>query len=417
MIFRCLIVDDESGKVQRVREVIENEVGISEASILRARSASEATEFLRSHDFDLVVVDLNLPLRTNEAPVQDGGIRLLKQIARGTNSLRRPMAIVGLTAFEDLATTSTPVFQEHGWALVTYSVESSEWERSLVNQCQHVCSCKRRILAEGAASRYDVCIVTALSETELEAVLRLPYCWTTKVFEGDDTRYETGAIETTNGKLSVLACSCPEMGNSAAAMMAAKIVLQFRPKMIILSGICAGIAAKIGDIAIAEFALHHDAGKWTEGDGGETVFQPQPRYREAGTRVLESIKRFILQNKATILGIPSSWYGSVPEKAPEVHVGPVASGAAVVENKQIVCDLKFRDRKLVGLEMESYGFYLGVSKAAAGNCQSIMIKGVCDTASPPKTDEFQKYAAFLSAQFVDGFLRVEMDVPGGIFNS
>lgn len=417
MLFRCLIVDDETGKAKRVREVIENEVGISETSISHARSASEATVFLRSHDFDLVVVDLNLPMRTDETAATDGGIRLLRQIARGTNSLRRPMAIVGLTAFADLAVVSTPSFQEHGWALVTYSAESSNWETSLVNQCQHICSSKRRILAEGAGAKYDVCILTALSETELEAVLRLPYDWATKNFERDDTRYEVGSINVEGRRISVLACACPEMGNSAAAVMASKMVLKFRPKVVVLCGICAGIAARIGDIAIAEFSLHHDAGKWTEGDGGETVFLPQPRYREAGTGVLEAIRRYALQNKASILALPSTWQGNRPQTAPEVHIGPVASGAAVVENKEIVRELKFRDRKLIGLEMESYGFYLGVAKSASSSSQCIMIKGVCDTASPPKTDEYQKYAAFLSAEFLDGFLRVEMSVAGGLLNS
>ena len=199
--------------------------------------------------------------------------------------------------------------------------------------------------------------------------------------------------------------------------MASKLVLQFRPKVLLLCGICAGIAARIGDIVIAEFSLHHDAGKWTEGDGGETVFRPQPRYREAGTRILESIRRYALQHKASILSLPSTWQGNLPPTSPEVHIGPVASGAAVVENKEIVRDLKFRDRKLIGLEMESYGFYLGAAKAASTLSQCIMIKGVCDAASPPKTDEYQKYAAFLSANFVDGFLRVEMSVVGGLLNS
>ena len=79
----------------------------------------------------------------------------------------------------------------------------------------------------------------------------------------------------------------------------------------------------------------------------------------------------------------------------------------MVENRTIVDNLKFRDRKLVALEMESYGFYIAGRNCGLPKTEFVMVKGVCDSATPPKTDKFQKYAAFVSAQFIHNFILAE----------
>ena len=60
--------------------------------------------------------------------------------------------------------------------------------------------------------------------------------------------------------------------------------------------------------------------------------------------------------------------------------------------------------------MESYGFYLAGRYASYPRPEFIMIKGICDNARPPKSDEYQKYAAFLSANFALEFVLAECQV-------
>jgi nucleoside phosphorylase len=218
-------------------------------------------------------------------------------------------------------------------------------------------------------------------------------------------------------EMRFVTCACPEVGNAASAMTATKASILFRPRIMIMTGICAGIEADIGDIVVAETSLHYESGKYTESEGGQAVFLQQPKYQPASPKIIEAIKRFKIDRADAIGAIVGEWRGApTVGKFPEVHIGPVASGAAVIENNSIVEKLVFRDRKLVGLEMESYGMYLTGEHSVSLPCEYIVIKGACDKARPPKTNGYQKYAAYLSAMFTYRFLEHEANIPGGLLS-
>ena len=125
-----------------------------------------------------------------------------------------------------------------------------------------------------------------LSDIELEAVFDVFVGLTTFALPGDEARYAEGLIDVGGRAIRVVACAAPEMGNSAAAMISTKVISKFRPHVSFMAGVCAGIDANIGDIAVAEHALHYESGKWTEGTGGEAVFLPQPRYLGGGNAII-----------------------------------------------------------------------------------------------------------------------------------
>lgn len=413
---RCLIVDDDPAKCERLKNALELEVGETGILVQSLGSVYEATALLRAHFFDLLIVDLNLPTRPGDEPRSDGGIRLLRQVSRGTAGLKQPFFIIGVTAFTDLAESSLAEFRKHGWALLEYSHDSVSWEDAIVNQSKHITECKKRIQNEFVQNQSDVCIVTALPEIELEAVLSLPATFRSFADPGDETRYSEATFDFQGRPLRVVACSAREMGNASSAALASKILMKFRPRICFLAGICAGIDAEIGDIVVAEFSLHYESGKWKQSEGGESIFRPQPRYQAASDRLLEAVRRFGVEHPDKVLALPARWKGSKTGKSPQVKIGPVASGAAVIEDQGIVNGLLYRDRKLVGLEMESYGFYLAARHSTAPKSEFIMIKGACDKASPPKTDGFQTYAAYLSAHFIYEFIEHEMKFDGGLFS-
>lgn len=411
-IIRCLIVDDDETKAKRIAGVVAAELGDEGTDVRFATCVYDAAVLLRESYFDLVIVDIQLPVRADEPPKADGGVRLLKQISRGTAGIRVPLSLLGMTAFEELAEQALKEFLQHGWAMLSYAIESTNWEDVIVQKCQHVLQIKSQLAKP--SSHVDACILTALSDTELDAVMRLPWTHSTVGSNGEWGRMEVGTLRVGARELNLIACSCFEVGNAASAMTATAILERFRPRLLIMTGVCAGIDAEIGDLVVASQSLHYESGKWS-GTEDSTVFHMEPKYRDASPAILDAIRRYKLNKRAEIMAIPADWMGPRPPREPSVHIGPVASGAAVIEHAGIVQNLQFRDRKLVGLEMESYGLYLAANASPSRYTEVIMIKGVMDRARPPKGDNYKDYAAWLSAKFVFGFLHDEVNTPKGLF--
>ena len=79
----------------------------------------------------------------------------------------------------------------------------------------------------------------------------------------------------------------------------------------------------------------------------------------------------------------------------------MACGSQVIANSSIMDKILQDNRKMLALEMESYGFLLA--------CESIDIpafvaKSICDFADSEKGDEAHKYASYTSASFVFKFV-------------
>lgn len=81
-------------------------------------------------------------------------------------------------------------------------------------------------------------------------------------------------------------------------------------------------------------------------------------------------------------------------------LGPLACGAAVVGNSEIVDDMiKQHSRKTVGLDMESYGMFYATNYGLDSGTIPICLKSISDFADEKKGDGYQKYAAYTSAGF------------------
>ncbi|GAA5508445.1 hypothetical protein [Novipirellula caenicola] len=405
----CLVVDDDPDKASQIQEVVCREFGDDFVEIVCVGSAYEAGQRMRKSMFDLLFIDLNLPMRKDGEAVGDGGIKLLKQVMRATGKLIRPSFVVGITAFEDLASRDVKDFREQGWALIQYEADSAAWESTIANHCRQIAEIQKRY-ASSEVDHVDVCICTALAEPELRACKDI-FSVKLKSVEKCGRNFDLYELIVGERKVSVCLASASEMGIASIASLTTQLICNFRPSVCLLLGICAGIRSEIGDLVIAESSVNYQTGKWEQADESlEAVFKQEPRYHTASPRILEALRCFNSERKDRILAIPSAFRGVDPPKAPATNIGPVACGAAVIESEQIVGDLQFQNRKLEGLEMESYGFYVACRNAYPG-LEYAMIKAVCDTGRPPKRDEFQSYASFLSAEYAIAFLRdlVERD--------
>ena len=91
-----------------------------------------------------------------------------------------------------------------------------------------------------------------------------------------------------------------------------------------------------------------------------------------------------------------------------MHLGPVASGAAVIAEPGVPELVKRQHRDALGLEMETYGVFAACEDSPLPQPKAFSLKSICDFADAAKADEHQAYAAFTSAAalqvFVERFL-------------
>jgi nucleoside phosphorylase/CheY-like chemotaxis protein len=400
---RILLVDDDERKRDRVTEVVNDVVGSRNADITVASSTVEAARALEGWQFDLLILDINLPMRLGEPPNKDAGIRLLKQLLRDGPRFQRPVHILGLTAYDELIGSFGSEFSLEAWQLIKYDASTTVWSETLQRKLLHVYQTTRSLTVGHYI--YDLAIVTALKAVELEAVLRLDASWVDLDEPGDPTRYYAGTLLHDGKSARVIAAAASEMGMAATASLATKIIIKFKPKVLAMAGIAAGIGLEFGDIVVADQSWDYGSGKVNSDPDNpyDSIFAPAPNYIPIDSDLKERIGTFVTRRRDVIASIQSRWEGDPATTPLKVAIGPIATGAAVIENERQVAEIRSRNRKVIGVEMETYGLYLAARIAPDPRPKFFSAKSVCDFGKPPKIDRYQRYAAFTSAQFIYEF--------------
>lgn len=266
-----------------------------------------------------------------------------------------------------------------------------------------------------ASDNFDVAIICALP-LELNSMLKTPMNWKTDEGYEDPNpnhRYHFGTLQTARKKrtLRVVLSLATHKGPVHAAVLATKMSLTFHPKFVIAVGISAGVRDSAfqrnpGDILVASESFAMDSGKRQSKDGGHE-FRPEPNPIVISTDLVSTLRE--LQRQRTYLDdITERWTGDEPPNKLRLHLGPVATGSAVVSDGQVVDAVKTHWRTLEGVEMEIYGVYVAATEARQGT-RFLSFKSICDFADKDKDDKWQRYAAFTSAQYCYQFLCYEID--------
>lgn len=399
---RVVIIDDDEHKQSRISEVIESSVGNVQCIIDVGRTVTNGVRLLES-PCDLLILDVNLPLRPDTAPVRDGGIRLLKQINRGGPGLIRPTHIIGVTEYQELAEDGQAEFGQDAWQLLHCDPGANTWEEVVRNKVNHIAAQTESLRRIPLA---DVAIVTALKDIEFEAVSRLPGPWNRTTIAGDDTIYYTTDWDVGGRRLRIVTAAAAEMGMAASASLVTKLLVHYRPRFLFMAGIAAGIEGNPGDILVADESWDYGSGKITADEEGRLRFRFGAKHIQLDVGLKEKVSHFVRDKKNVVHQIQSSWQGNPQEKLLQVRIGPFASGAAVVENDRVVEGIQDQDRKVIGFDMEAYGVFAAARFAPEPRPKCMVVKSLCDFGVPPKTDEWQRYAAYTSAAFVYEFATV-----------
>ena len=237
---------------------------------------------------------------------------------------------------------------------------------------------------------YDVAIITAV-DIEEESVIRLYDKWK-KIELPDDNQvyYETNFLKDGINR-HLITAKQNEMGMTAASHLASKIINEFRPRYIIMTGIAAGIGAEqiYGDVIVPDVIWNYASGKFVSAENaeitfGDVGFLPRPVALRLDDEILSILKE--LENS--------------PDNEFFLHIGPMACGNSVVANRDVVNkQIHSLFPKTVGLDMESYSIFYAAYNSTDPKPKAIVIKSICDFADSEKSDKYQKFAAYTSSQF------------------
>lgn len=403
-MIKVLIVDDNDyNKTQGIVKILKEFDEISDSNIIEVKDISSAKRILKEEKIDLLILDIKIPINNGDDADPEGGRILLEDIHLD-NSLKKPISILGISSIDDSYLKVKSAFDNKLWTLLKFDRSSDNWKICLKNKVQYLIDNDNEKLPE-----IDIAIITALFDRELEAILKLPCNWEELNIKNDSTIYYKGIIRKDNISLNVIAAACSRMGMSASASLTTKICMTFKPKYIFMTGITAGIEGKckFGDILVADPAWDWGNGKLTIDKEGNPIFNSSPNQIKIDKKYRELLRK-ISVNRNYVDKIKNDWVEDI-DHILSLRIGPVASGAAVLEDPIIASSIKKQHRDLLGIEMEIYGMMLAVETLPDPQPIAIAFKSVCDYADPNKNDKWQKYAAFTSASFLYEFIKEHID--------
>jgi nucleoside phosphorylase len=264
-----------------------------------------------------------------------------------------------------------------------------------------------------AAFETDIGVICALEHPEFAAVMKA-MGGTEMWREVGSTRFshifrETKLTAKSGKELRVVGTTATSMGLTAAAIATTHLVLQFKPKIVVMVGIAAGTRGsdkQFGDVLVADPSVDYNSGKVVQQDGIRG-FQPDPYPIGLNAR-LRSVLQKYRATHPVFAGIRTRWRGAVPSEANRLHLGPLGAGDQVIDDAERVLEIQRNWRKLIGVEMETYGVYRACHEAPEPKPRFISFKSVCDFATE-KSDSWQGYATFVAAEFAAEFFRSEWE--------
>lgn len=397
---KVLFVEDEVHKKTRLLDTIKaNPELFSEPHV--AETTASALARLGAERYDLLLADLILPRQYRGEASEANGMDLLESAAQLDEACGAAFTL-SISRAEQVSLETQKYFSGRPWGLLRYRDDTTSFLDDLVSIAQYVQKAQA-----GQAEKnpeVDVLIITALPEPEFLAVERaLPSLGPVRPL---DVRqyYRLGELTLSETrKLSVAVAHCERMGPVHAAVSTSKLCQALKPELVVMAGICAGYPKKtsLGDVVAAETSWLWQDGKFSAVDGA-SGFQESPHQ----VHVSPAVKRCLMDLKRddsvwNAFGAASRQVGVV---TPKLVSGPVATGAAVLADAKVRDSIaQTQHRAVVGLDMETYSVYV-----AAESCYSVKhfvsLKSVCDGGDKDKADEFQSYAAAVSAEAALAFI-------------
>ncbi len=356
-----------------------------------------ARDYLRQTYYDLVVVDLTLPLKEGIGDTSLENVEyLLAEIFEGPDT-KAPADVLGISREAGVLELVRTKVGEHLMACLQEDAGGG-WKEAFRAKLAYLRRAResRQIVANTSYDA-DLLIVTALDK---EAA---PY---EQIFELRDSAEFHGAREfsfsSADGKMRKgVLYSIGQAGQAPCGSATQALLTQYRPRLAIMTGFCGGVPERVsfGDVVAFKSVAAWDYGKWETGEGGGSRFLPRPQtlnIDEHGVReVLRSMETSFTPDPATVVKVTNLSGDKIVRW--KLRAKSAGSGSAVVTSTDKVGEITGRDEDIWAIDMESYAFYYACRHTPVLKPDFVCLKSVADHCNGEKDSSFHAACSLISA--------------------
>lgn len=185
------------------------------------------------------------------------------------------------------------------------------------------------------------------------------------------------------------------MGLVDSTAATAYAIEAFSPKLVAISGICAGFSniAEMGAPIACDMAWDHQSGKWKKGGFSARIYQSTIQNN------LRTLLSVLIADQNFALHVREDLNATSDDKKATAVLGPMVTGSAVISNGDIISSIQNQHSKLAGLDMETFGVFRAC-ELAQSEPSFFGIKVAVDLADQEKDDRLHEYGCRLSARYV-----------------
>ncbi|WP_233118901.1 hypothetical protein [Aggregatibacter actinomycetemcomitans] len=375
-----LIIEDDQSKLNEINDYILNKYEKYSPKIDVSGNLSDARRKILANSYDIVIFDIFLPLDNSFKEAVDISNDILSEFNFSKNYQSESIAI---TKFNIKDIPNIDRFNELAINVVQYNCSDDKWKSCLDYKINKVLS----------KITYDFIIFCALSEERSAYYQTECNIGESRIIKGLD------CVEVDVEGAKGLCIVPPRMGLVNMAITATKAIEYFQPKLVAISGICAGVqgSANYLDVIIGNPCWEYEVGKHTE-----KKFKIEPYQISINDDVQTELKK-LSEDEETLKYIKQDLYDT-PLKSSVIRIAPIASGAAVVADKQVMDSILEQHRKLSGIEMEMSAVYAS-AKNSLFKPKFFGAKAVVDLGDSQKNDDYHNTGCILSARFIVSYLK------------
>ena len=340
---------------------IAREAGPRNCEVVISHDLLSARDLLKAKLFDLVIVDLTLPVKIgkNEPTLRNAEL-LLEEIFEGTE-IKRPGDVLGISKDVDAISLVATTIGRHLMGCIAEDLDGL-WRKAVAEKVRYVASATlSRQTVANASYDHDLVIITALDKeaapyAELFELRQHPTFRNAKAFsfQSQDGRMRRGAL-----------FSVGNSGQGPTGSATQALLTQLRPRLALMTGFCGGVKkrASFGDLMVFKTVFAWDYGKWEDMKNVEGVkpkFRPRPSpvaaEEEGVARLVRDLKAANYQpDAATMTRVSQASGGKLTGWA--LKPTAAASGSAVVTSLDVLNQIVDLDENIWAIEMESWAFY------------------------------------------------------------